>query len=90
LYPVRILTLLACALPSAAANYSTYIGDAYLYNVAAIAVDSSGNTYVTGMRQISLSTPPSSTTDIFVSKLDPSGNLTLLTTIAGKASDQAK
>jgi uncharacterized protein (TIGR03437 family) len=76
-------------LPSAAANYSTYIGDSYPYNVTAITLDSAGNTYITGSRQISIpgSFPP--TTDIFVSKLDPSGNLTLLTTVAGKASDQA-
>jgi len=89
--PVRILALLACALPSAAANYSTYIGDTYPYIVAAIAVDTDGNTYITGTRQILLSTSPIPvwTTDIFVSKLDPSGNLTLLATISGKASDQA-
>ena len=89
MHPTRILVLLACALPSSAADYSTYIGDAYPYNVTAIAVDGAGNTYITGTRQISLSNPPTTTTDIFVSKLDTSGNLTLLTTITGKAADQA-
>lgn len=87
--PIQILTLLACALPSAAANYSTYIGDVYPYTVTAIAVDGAGNTYITGTRQISLPGLFAPTTDIFVSKLDPSGNLTLLTTISGKAADQA-
>ena len=89
MHSARILALLACALPSAAANYSTYIGDTYPHIVAAIAVDSAGNTYITGTRQILSPFLPIPTTDIFVSKLDASGNLTLLTTISGKAADQA-
>lgn len=89
MYPARILALLACALPSAGANYSTYIGDAYPYTVSAITVDSSGNTYVTGSRLISLSPVSPTSPDIFVSKLDTSGNVSLLTAFGGKGSDYA-
>jgi uncharacterized protein (TIGR03437 family) len=90
LHTARILALLTYALPAAAASYSTYIGDSYPYTVTAIAVDRAGNTFITGTRQVSqtISGYPSSP-DVFVSKLDPSGNLTLLTTITGKASDYA-
>jgi uncharacterized protein (TIGR03437 family) len=81
--------LLACALSSAAADYTTYVGDAYTYQVVtAIAVDANGNTYVTGNRGLPAS-DGSVLFDIFVSKLDQSGNLTILATLGGKASDQA-
>ena len=85
------VVFLACALSLAAADYTTYIGDAFSYTVTAIAVDASGNTYVTGSRAVIVTAPGSTGTlaDIFVSKLDPSGNLTLLATISGKASDRA-
>ncbi len=53
-----------------AGEFTTSVGDAYPYTVAAITTDSAGNTYVVGSRTLS-----SSFTDIFVSKLDPSGNL---------------
>lgn len=53
-----------------AGEFTTSLGDAYPYTVAAITTDSAGNTYVVGSRTLS-----SSFTDIFVSKLDPSGNL---------------
>jgi uncharacterized protein (TIGR03437 family) len=82
---------LACALSSAAADYTTYIGDAFSYTVTAMAVDAAGNTYITGSRAVIVTGPGTSgtLTDIFVTKLDPSGNLTLLATISGKASDRA-
>src|SRR4029077_6600283 len=58
--------------------------------VRAIATDAMGNTYITGSRTIAAFLPgAASTTDIFVSKLDASGNLTLLATLSGKGSDQA-
>ena len=71
-----------------ASDYATYIGDAYKYQVTAITTDASGNTYVTGSRAVVAQTP-SNLTDIFVSKLDASGNLTLIATLSGKESDQA-
>jgi uncharacterized protein (TIGR03437 family) len=81
------MILLACAPSAAAADYVTYIGDAYTYHVTAIATDSSGGTYVTGSRVIVPQASP--LTDIFVSRLDALGNVTLLATLSGKAADQA-
>jgi hypothetical protein len=48
--------------------YTTYIGDSFSYDVAAIASDGSGNTYATGSRAITRLQ-----TDVFVSKIDSSG-----------------
>ena len=85
-----------------ATDYTTYIGDTYPYRVGAIATDTTGNTYITGSRDVS---PPSPfnddllitnviysnapQTDVFVSKLDSSGNLSWLVTLSGKGLDQA-
>jgi uncharacterized protein (TIGR03437 family) len=61
----------------AAADYTT------------LAVDAGGNTYLAGSREV----PPHGTngpyTNIVVSKLNPSGNLTLLATFGGNATDEA-
>ncbi|HUD98625.1 MAG TPA: SBBP repeat-containing protein [Bryobacteraceae bacterium] len=86
-----VLVLWACAGVAHAASYSTYIGDAYQYQVSALATDTAGNSYLTGSRIV----VPASTvntgpiTDVFVSKLDATGNLTVLATVSGKGSDQA-
>ncbi len=87
--PLRFLIPLVSTLSSAAADYTTYIGDLYTYNVAAIATDPSGNTYATGSRTI-VAAQPLPLTDVFVSKIDPSGNVTLLATFSGKAADTAR
>jgi uncharacterized protein (TIGR03437 family) len=79
--------LLASALSAAAADYVTYIGDAFTYHVTAIAADTSGNTYVTGSRVLASQASP--LIDVFVSKLDAFGNVTLIATLSGKAADQA-
>jgi uncharacterized protein (TIGR03437 family) len=87
-----VIALLACAVCARAASYTTYIGDANQYQVSAIATDANGNTYITGSRIIEPNAPSPNgvgVTDVFVSKLDPSGNLTLLGTFSGKAIDQA-
>jgi hypothetical protein len=74
-----VLVLWACAGVAHAASYSTYIGDAYQYQVSALATDTAGNSYLTGSRIV----VPASTvntgpiTDVFVSKLDATGNLTV-------------
>src|SRR5579864_4027153 len=78
----------ACAFCTSAANYTTYIGDAFSYQVAAITTDASGNTYITGSRVITVG-EEGPVTDVFVSKLDPSGELSLIATFSGKDRDQA-
>jgi len=84
---IILSALTACA---AAMDYTTYIGGMFPPSVHAIATDAMGNTYITGSRTIAAFLPgAASTTDIFVSKLDASGNLTLLATLSGKGSDQA-
>ena len=86
----RLVAFLVCALPSVAADYTTYIGDAFSYTVTALTTDQAGNTYITGARAVIVpSSSASPLSDIFVSKVDPSGNLTLIATVSGKASDQA-
>jgi uncharacterized protein (TIGR03437 family) len=87
-----VIALLACAVCAHAASYTTYIGDANQYQVSAIATDANGNTYITGSRTIEPGAPSPNgvgVTDVFVTKLDPSGNLTLLGTFSGKAIDRA-
>ncbi len=88
---------LACAGCAHAATYTTYIGDQFTYQVAAIATDANGSTYVTGSRAVLTPTLTEEAatgnynvvTDVFVSKLDTSGNLTPIATFGGKGSDQA-
>ena len=87
-----VIALLACAVAAHAASYTAYIGDANQYQVSAIATDANRNTYITGSRIIepsSVSPYSPALTDVFVSKLDPSGNLTLIGTFSGKGTDQA-
>jgi uncharacterized protein (TIGR03437 family) len=84
----RVSVFLACVVSSSAADYATYIGDAYAYTVNAIAVDPSGNTYATGYRTVVFSSAGSTASDVFVTKVDGAGNVTLLATLSGKGSDQ--
>jgi hypothetical protein len=87
-----VIALLACAVCAHAASYTTYIGDAYQYQVSAIATDTSGNTYVAGSRIVEPNVPSPNgegVTDVFVAKLDPSGNLTPIGTFSGKGIDHA-
>jgi len=96
--------LCVSAVTAHAASYTTYIGDTNPYQVTAIATDAAGNTYITGSRILGgvssasfaiaatfVSTTLATATlmDVFVAKLDPSGNLTLLATFSGKGSDHA-
>ena len=86
-----VITVLACAVAAHAASYTTYIGDAYPYQVTAAAADTNGNTYITGGRVIvpvSYSPYAAPVSDVFVTKLDPAGNFTLIGTFSGKGSDQ--
>jgi uncharacterized protein (TIGR03437 family) len=79
-----LAALLFCAACALANDYTTYIGDAFPYNVAALTTDPAGNTYIAGSRAIT-----AGTNDIFVSKLDPVGNLLMTATLSGKGNDQA-
>ena len=90
--PVHLSTaipLVVCVLCARGANYTTYIGDAFAYQVAAIATDANGTTYITGSRAIVVPPTGSPVTDVFVSKLDASGNLSLIGTFSGKGTDHA-
>ncbi len=84
----RSVFLLAVLVSTAyGADFTTYIGDQNQYAVAAITTDLAGNTYVTGSRLIPLA-PPESLADVFVAKLDATGNIVFTTTFGGKGSDQ--
>jgi uncharacterized protein (TIGR03437 family) len=82
---MRFLTaLLVFGPPLFGAGYTTYIGDRFPYGVAALATDSTGNTYVTGSRN-----PLGQLSDVFVTRVDPSGNIVFTTTFGGKGVDRA-
>lgn len=74
-----VLLNIACAL--SAAEYSTYIGDTADYHIARIRTDSAGNTYISGSRVFG------SLSEIFVKKLDPSGQTIFFTTLNGQGND---
>ncbi|MBZ5609159.1 MAG: SBBP repeat-containing protein [Acidobacteriia bacterium] len=92
---MRFLLFLFIAGVSFAGQFTTSLGDSYPYIISAITTDSGGNTYIVGSRQLATAgtvTLNSSTnlgagTDVFVSKLDPSGNLLFTDTFAGKGVD---
>ncbi len=84
---VRFLVTLAMVVSASyCADFTTYIGDSNQYQVAAIATDPAGNTYVTGSRFIQ---PPigNSLDEVFVTKLDATGTLVFTTTFGGKSND---
>ncbi len=67
------------------ADFTTYIGGpglAQSVSVAQIAIDSAGNTYVTGTRL----TEPQDSNNVFVTKVDPTGNIVFTTTFGQGAS----
>jgi len=71
-------------------TYTTYIGDAFPYQVKAMVTDAAGNTYITGARTITPSTiasGPPLCSDVFVTRLDGAGNLLFTTILSGKGSD---
>lgn len=78
---VGVLISAGCAF--SAAEYTTYVGDAAAYHVARIRTDSAGNTYVAGSRAID------ALSEIFVKKLDPSGQTIFFTTLNGQGYDVA-
>lgn len=90
---MRLLALLlAAALWSGAAEFTTYIGDTNDYRVARVAADATGNTYIAGSRIV---LPAASGfgaffvqyAESFVMKLDPTGKIALFTVFSGKGAD---
>jgi uncharacterized protein (TIGR03437 family) len=80
--------LLAAALCSGAAEFTTYIGDSNDYRVARVVADAAGNTYIAGSRfllQVNEFFIPY--IDSFVMKLDPTGKIVLFTVFSGKGDD---
>jgi uncharacterized protein (TIGR03437 family) len=82
LISLAIVVSIACG-----ADFTTYIGDANEFQVAAITADAAGNTYATGSRIIQLPAG-NSATDVFVTKLDATGNIVFSTTFGGKGSER--
>ncbi len=80
---IRCGIILGCGLILPGAEYSTYIGGANQYQVARVAVDAAGNTYIAGTRLLDQAS------DIFVMKLDGSGSVLLFRTIGGQGNDVA-
>ncbi len=80
--PVRLLSLAALTpLLASAAEFTTWVAGANSYQVARVAADASGNTYVAGTRALATSN------DIFLVKLDSSGDIVLFREISGGGSD---
>jgi uncharacterized protein (TIGR03437 family) len=92
---MRFLLFLSIAGVSFAGQFTTAVGDIYPYIISAIATDSAGNTYIVGSRQLTAGntvtlnsiTDLSAGSDVFVSKLDPNGNLLFTDTFGGKGVD---
>jgi uncharacterized protein (TIGR03437 family) len=86
---MRTLALLvAAALCSGAAEFTTYIGDANDYRVARVVADGAGNTYIAGSR---IALPAGEFfiqyAESFVMKLDATGKVVLFTVFSGKGAD---
>ena len=90
-----VLFLIATSLATAG-EFTTSIGGFYPYAISAITADSAGNTYVVGSRQlpgaptiVNSSLANQANSDVFVTKLDPKGNVLFTDTFAGKGVDTA-
>jgi uncharacterized protein (TIGR03437 family) len=99
---MRFVLFLLITTLAIAGEFTTSLGDANPYLISAIATDSAGNTYVVGSRELggnvtfavlSGAVPPvvfespGGGSDVFVSKLDPNGELIFTDTFAGKGID---
>ncbi len=73
-----------------AADFTTYVGDMYQNHTSAMATDTAGNTYLTGTRLIPAgANSTTSSTDIFITKLDARGTIVFTTTFSGESNDTA-
>src|SRR5205807_6540606 len=66
--------------------YSTYVGDEFSQSGEAIAVDASGNAYVTGETD-TMGGGAVNSADAFIVKLDPTGALTYAQPLGGSLND---
>jgi uncharacterized protein (TIGR03437 family) len=78
-----LLFLMASSIPAATTQFTNWIAGGNQYKVARIATDAAGDTFIAGTRTLPISS------DIFIVKLDPSGNVVLYREISGDGSDQA-
>jgi uncharacterized protein (TIGR03437 family) len=91
---VKLVAGFAIFAASLFADYTTYIGDQYIYQTTALTADASGNTYITGSRILAASIagnygPGGPLSDVFVIKLDPAGKILFTQTFGGTGTDQA-
>jgi hypothetical protein len=73
---VKLVAGFAIFAASLFADYTTYIGDQYVYQTTALTADATGNTYITGSRILAASIAGNygsrgPLSDVFVIKLDP-------------------
>jgi uncharacterized protein (TIGR03437 family) len=70
---------------------TVYVGDRYEHRIAAVAADTSGNTYVTGGRYLPVSSAgallPGAAPEVFVAKLDATNRLLWVQYFSGKQQD---
>ena len=78
----RVGLLAALSATAWAGEFSTFIGDTSEYKVARIVADAAGNTYVGGSRGLT-----GGGFEVFVMKLDATGQIVLFNTLSGKGSD---
>lgn len=69
---------------AAPSEFTTWIAGNNQYKVARLAADAAGNTFITGTRTL-----PTYSTDIFIVKLDPAGNIVLFREVSGGDNDRA-
>src|ERR1700691_1542931 len=80
---MKLLGYFLFPLLCAGSGYDAYIGDSNPCRAAAMVSDAAGNTYVAGSRVFG------DLLGVFITKIDPSGNVLFTTTTGGKGSDAA-
>src|ERR1019366_3431214 len=90
---MRFVFFLIATTLAMAGEFTTSLGGVYPSAVSAITTDSAGNTYVVGSRQLTAAFANpfagQADSDIFVTKLDPKGNVLFTDAFAGKGVDTA-
>jgi hypothetical protein len=87
---VKFILFLITVTLATAGEFTTSIGGLYPDVPSAITTDSAGNTYVVGSRTFGADfavVNEQSSTDVFVTKLDPNGNILFTDSFGGKGRD---